>query len=280
MNKKPKSNFLVKVVGILFLIFMLFVLLIPIIMPIDLGKIDLSSRLINPSFFDESSNYLFGTDQLGRDVFIRLFYATRTTILISFLGMLGASVFGIILGLLSGYYGGTVDRMISLVTEAFMTVPTTFIGIVVSTILGAGPYITVLVILLSGWATFTRITRGQVKEIKNESFIESSKVVGLNDFRIIVSHVIPNIASTLIIHMTTSLSGFILLESTLSFLGLGIQPPGTSLGVMVSEGRDFMLTHWWLVIAPSVVMVFIIFSISIIGDWLRDYLDPKLRNFL
>lgn len=275
-----EPNFFIKLVIVVLLIFVAFCLFVPWIFPVNLSETDLTNRLVMPSFIDSESNHLLGTDQLGRDLLIRMLYASRTTIMISSLGMIGASLIGIIMGLFSGYLGGVVDDGISFITETFISVPTTFLGIVIATVFGASPTTTILVIIASGWAPFCRITRAQVLQVKNLAFVEASYTIGAGSQIILGRHILPNIASPLIIQATSSLSGFILLESTLSFLGIGIQPPGTSLGVMVSEGRDHLLTHWWLAIAPSIIMVFLIMSISIIGDWLRDSLDPKLRNSL
>ncbi len=269
--------FIVFIFTVLFLIISIS-LLAPVIFPVDLATTDLSSRLIMPSFIESSSNHLLGTDQLGRDVLTRVFYATRSTILISFTGMTFAALLGSTLGVIAGLRGGRADNFISFLTDAMLSVPTTFIGILGAVILGATPITTILVITFSGWASFCRIVRGQTLQIRNSEYIEVSRTLSASKFRIVFEHVIPNIASPLIVHATSALSGFILLESTLSFLGLGIQPPGTSLGIMVSEGRDFMLTHWWLAITPSLVIIILILAISLLGDWLRDKLDPKLKN--
>ena len=144
--------------------------------------------------------------------------------------------------------------------------------------MGAKPATTILVIAMTGWSSFSRLVRSQIFQLRSAKFIEASRSMGASGVRIVFEHILVNIASPLIVQATMELSGFILLESTLSFLGLGIQPPGTSLGVMVSNGRDYMLTHWWLAVAPSLVIVVLILQISLIGDWLRDKLDPKLKN--
>ena len=225
-----------------------------------------------------SSDLLLGTDYLGRDVAVRLVYATRTTIEISFTGMLFATAVGTALGIVAGLCGGKVDQVISFLTDVRLSVPTTFIGIIFACILGATPLTTVVVMAITGWSSFCRLVRSQIIQLRGAKFIEASRSMGASGVRIVFEHILVNIASPLIVQITMELSGFILLESTLSFLGLGIQPPGTSLGVMVSNGRDYMLTHWWLAIAPSAVIVLLILQISLIGDWLRDKLDPKLKN--
>lgn len=253
-------------------------LLAPVLMPVDLAANDLTTRLLLPTFKDPTSEHLLGTDYLGRDVAVRLVYATRTTIEISFTGMLFATAVGTALGIVAGLCGGKVDQVISFLTDVRLSVPTTFIGIIFACILGATPLTTVVVMAITGWSSFCRLVRSQIIQLRGAKFIEASRSMGASGVRIVFEHILVNIASPLIVQITMELSGFILLESTLSFLGLGIQPPGTSLGVMVSNGRDFMLTHWWLAIAPSAVIVLLILQISLIGDWLRDKLDPKLKN--
>ncbi len=136
----------------------------------------------------------------------------------------------------------------------------------------------ILVMAITGWSSYCRLVRSQIFQLKNAKFIEASRSMGASGVKIVFEHILVNIASPLIVQTTMELGGFILLESTLSFLGLGIEPPGTSLGVMVSLGRDYMLTHWWLAVLPSIIIVVLILDISLIGDWLRDRLDPKLKN--
>lgn len=263
---------------ITFVIIVVYAMLAPVLYPIDLAKTKLVYRLKPPTFIKPDSPYLFGTDNLGRDVYIRLVYATRETILISFTGMIIATLLGAILGILGGLYGGVVDYITTFITDVRLSIPSTFIGIICACIFGAGPGTLILVIGLTGWSSFCRIVRSQIIQLKTSKFIECSRALGAGSVRILFEHILMNVASPLIVQATMSLSSFILLESTLSFLGLGIQPPNTSLGVMVSNGRDYMLTNWWLAIIPSIVIVVIIMQISLIGDWLRDKLDPKLRN--
>ncbi len=261
-----------------FLAIVVTALLAPVILPIDLAANDLTTRLLLPRFLDPTSEHLLGTDNLGRDVAVRLLYATRTTIEISFTGMLFATAVGTALGIVAGLCGGAVDQVISFFTDVRLSVPTTFIGIIFACVLGATPLTTVIVMAITGWSSFCRLVRSQIIQLRGAKFIEASRSMGAGGVRIVFEHILINIASPLIVQVTMELSGFILLESTLSFLSLGIQPPGTSLGVMVSNGRDYMLTHWWLAIAPSLVIILLILQISLIGDWLRDKLDPKLKN--
>ena len=263
--------------SILFLIitFVLIVgisLLAPVLFPVDLGATNLRARLMAPSFVDPSSPYLFGTDSVGRDLSVRILYATRMTIKIAFTGMVFALVIGTVLGILAGMCGGKVDLFVTFLSDARQSIPNTFIGIFCACFFGGGEGMIILVIALTGWR------RSQILQLKEAKYIECSRAMGASGLRIALEHILPNMASLLIVRATMSLSSYILLESSLSYLGLGIQPPQTSLGVLISEGRDYLTNQWWLAIIPSIIMIFLIMQVSLLGDWVRDKLDPKLKN--
>jgi peptide/nickel transport system permease protein len=253
-------------------------ILTPLLFPVDLGATDLRHRLAVPAFIDHASPYLIGTDELGRDLFIRLLYGMRTSLIVAFTGMLIALALGLAMGVAGGILGGKTDAFLMMLVDARLSVPTTIIGIICVCVLGPSQEALIFVIGMTGWSGFARLIRGQILQLKNTSFIACSRSIGASPMRIIIEHVLPNIASPIIVEATLSMSGFILLESSLSFMGLGIQPPNTSLGVLVSIGRDFMINQWWLAIAPGALITVIILQVSLIGDWLRDKLDPKLKN--
>jgi peptide/nickel transport system permease protein len=192
--------------------------------------------------------------------------------------MVIAIVIGTVLGVLAGMKGGVVDLVITFVTDARFSIPTTIIGIICACFFSTGVKTMILLIGFTGWAEYTRLIRGQVLQVKESQFVECSRAMGASTFRIVWEHILPNVTSLLIVRATMSLSSYILLESSLSYLGLGIQPPQTSLGIMLSEGRDYLTNQWWMAACPCVVIVLIILQIALIGDWLRDYLDPKLKN--
>ncbi len=247
--------------------------------PTDLTSISLLERLKKPSIFGISdSGYLFGTDYLGRDIFSRLLYATQISLSICVTGLLIAMVLGTVLGVCAAMFGAVFDNIVIFLINVIYSVPTILIGIVICTIFGSGSEMMLLLIVATRWTGFARQIRGQVLQIKQEDFIESSRALGASTPRILFEHILPNVASQLIVTATLNLSGIILLESTLSFLGLGIQPPQTSLGVMVASGREQLTTSWWLAVIPIIVIVVIVLCVSLIGDWLRDKLDPKLKN--
>ncbi|MBS6642581.1 MAG: ABC transporter permease [Clostridiaceae bacterium] len=269
--------------SILFLI-ITFVLIVgisslaPVLFPVDLGATNLRARLQAPSFIDPSSTYLFGTDSVGRDLAVRILYATRMTVKIAFTGMVFALVIGTVLGILAGMCGGKVDLFVTFLSDARQSIPNTFIGIFCACFFGGGEGMIILVIALTGWSAYTKLMRSQILQLKEAKYIECSRAMGASGLRIAIEHILPNMASLLIVRATMSLSSYILLESSLSYLGLGIQPPQTSLGVLISEGRDYLTNQWWLAIIPSIVMIFLIMQVSLLGDWVRDKLDPKLKN--
>lgn len=253
--------------------------LAPYLYPIDLGETSLTERLAMPSIFGISdSGHLLGCDYLGRDLAIRLLYATRTTMILAFTGLSLAALLGITLGVLSGMFGGVLDDIVMFMVNVRHALPAVLIGIIAATIFGSTEFTMIILTMLIQWSPFARQARASIMQIKKESYIECSRAIGSSITRIIFEHVLRNIASPLIVTATQTLSSTILFESTLSFLALGIQPPNTSLGVMVSAGKDIMLLQWWQAIIPTALIVLIVMTAALTGDWLRDRLDPKLRG--
>lgn len=264
---------------ITFLIIVIFSMFASVFFPIDLGETNLTNRLLPPSFVEGGSEeYFLGTDHIGRDFGVRLVYAMRNSIIIAFSAMLISSIIGTILGVLSGLFGGWVDTVVLFLVDAKLSIPNIIIAIVCASIFGTSKINMILIIGFTGWGTFARLVRGQIIQLKQQNFIECSKALGSSKLRILFEHIFVNVASPLIVHATMRLSSFILVESSLSFLGLGIQPPDVSLGVMVSVGRDYLISSWWLTIVPSIVIIILVLQVSLVGDWLRDRLDPKLQN--
>ena len=253
-------------------------MLAPSIYKIDLASISLRDRMKKPSIFGLSdSGHIFGTDYMGRDVFIRMWYATRTSLLVSFSGLVISILLGTALGIAAGLHSGRVDDIIMFLINVRISIPAIVIGIVVATIFGSGQTVMIVLIGCIYWTNFARLVRGEILRIKTENFIECSRAIGASSIRILFEHIIVNIASPLIVTATLNFS-IILFENTLSYLGLGIVPPNTSLGIMVSSGREQMVGNAWLCIIPIIMIVIIVMSVSLIGDWLRDKLDPKLQK--
>lgn len=279
MKKHMKVPSVIIGMSIFFLVLVIVCLLFPVINPVDLGATDLTDRLIPPAFMDGGEGrFVLGTDNLGRDFMKRLIYATRNSLIIATGGIVLAVMIGTVLGAIAGMKGGTADNIICFVVDALLSVPFIIVAIVCAAVFGTAKSTMILIMGMTGWATFARLIRGQILMLREENYIKCSHALGASGVRIFFEHILPNIAAVLLVHGTISLSSFILLESSLSFLGLGIQPPDVSLGVMVSSGRDYLINFWWLSILPSVVIVTLVLIISLVGDWLRNCLDPKLKN--
>lgn len=279
MKKKRAVPIGLMILWIITGIWVIISFLIPYIHPIDLGNTDLYSRYAMPSIFGLSdSGFLLGADYMGRDILLRLFYATRTTFSIAIVGLVSAGILGVALGVLAGVFGGVVDDIIMFIVNVRMSIPAIIIGIIVSSVFGSSNFSLWLLITLIQWTGFAKQARAQVVQIKNENYIECSRAIGASTFRIIREHVLRNIAAPLIVVTTSTLSGIILFESSLSFLGLGIKAPNTSLGVMVDAGREQMILQWWQAIIPTAIIILVVLTVSLTGDWLTDKLDPKLKR--
>ena len=237
----------------------------------------LLNRMQPPVFLGGQTEHLLGTDHLGRDITSRLIRSSRTTLTIAALGtLIGASV-GVALGLLSGLGGRAADNLIMFLVDVQLAVPFTLVALTVIAVFGASLTILVPVVGLAGWSQYARITRGQVLAVRELPYIEAVEALGGSRWRVAVRHVLPNITSPLIVLVTYTFSQIMLLESALSFLGLGVQPPSMSLGSMVGAGRDHLLGAWWIAIAPAALLILITMCLALIGDWLRDILDPQLQ---
>ncbi len=225
----------------------------------------------------ESGHWL-GTDQLGRDLLSRCIHGIRVSVGIALLGLVVSALVGTTAGLLAGLLGGWVDRVVMMVVDVFITVP--FLLLVLVGIAAFGSDIPVLILLvgLARWETYARIVRGQVLQVREMPFIEAARALGATTPFIAWRHVLPNIASPLIVLLTLNFPSILLLESSLSFLGIGVQPPTASLGRMVGDGRDHLIFAWWVAVAPAAVIVTITFIVQMLGDWLRDVLDVKVDD--
>lgn len=224
------------------------------------------------------SGYWLGTDQLGRDLLSRCIHGIRVSVGIAALGLVVSAVVGTLAGLVSGLVGGWVDRVVMMVVDVFITVPFLLLVLVGIAVFGSDIPVLILLVGLARWETYARIVRGQVLQVREMPFIEASRALGASTTWIAFAHVLPNIASPLIVLLTLNFPSILLLESSLSFLGIGVQPPTASLGRMVGDGRDHLIFAWWVAVAPAMVIVAITFIVQMLGDWLRDVLDVKVDD--
>ena len=250
----------------------------PWIAPFDPTDQSLIARLRPPIGFDRHHpDFLLGTDELGRDVLSRSIYGLRLTLTLALIGSLIGLVIGGVLGLLAGVIGGAFEDVVMGLVDAQIAVPFTLIALLILAIFGSSLEIMILVLGIYGWEQYARIIRGEVRRLMQMPFIEAARSAGASVPGIAVRHVLPNTVSPLVVQFTLSFSNIVLLESTLSFLGLGVQPPTATLGSMVGIGRDYMPTAPWIVIAPALMILLVTFAVQVLGDWLRDRADVRLR---
>jgi peptide/nickel transport system permease protein len=251
----------------------------PLIAPFDPTDQSLIARLRPPLGFEGSrAGYLFGTDELGRDVLSRSLYGLRLTLSLALLGATIGLFIGGTLGLLAGLRGGWVENVIMGAVDAQIAIPFTLIALLVLALAGSSIGVMICILGIAGWEQYARIVRGEVRKYTAMPFIEAAHAAGAPLGYIARRHILPNIVSPLVVQFTLSVSNIVILESTLSFLGLGVQPPTATLGSMVGYGRDYMSIAPWTVIAPAMMIVLLTFTIQILGDWLRDRVDVRLRE--
>lgn len=250
----------------------------PQVAPYDPLQTSLTARLEPPVFAGGTWGHVLGTDKLGRDVLSRIIFGARVSLSVSLLVMLITSTIGTTLGILSGYLGGFVDTLFMRITDISMAFPGILIALLLAVILGPSFTTVVLAISLLGWAPYARLIRGEVLKLRTADFVLQARIVGCSPTRIMVTHIFPNVVNPLLILATLSVGLIILIESALSYLGAGIPPPTATWGSMVSDGRGLIDTAWWISFFPGLAIGLVVLSGNFLGDWLRDRLDPRLRQ--
>ena len=245
----------------------------PAITPYDPNGMDFSNRFANPSF-----QHWMGTDDFGRDIFSRIIIGARVSLQVGFVAVSVATLVGTALGLIAGYSARLTDEIIMRAVDVLFAIPAILLAIAIVAALGKGIGNAMIAIGIVYIPIFARIARGAVLGIRNEEFIIAAKAMGAGDMRILITHVLPNVLSPIIVEITLSLAFAILAEAALSFFGLGTQPPDPSWGRMLSEGRDFFRQSGWMGVFPGLAIFFTVMGFNFIGDGLRDALDPKLRR--
>ena len=278
-QRRFRPDAVIAIAALLVLILLGAALLAPFIAPFDPDAQRLLARLKPPIGFSGSdARYWLGSDQLGRDMLTRCLYGLRLTLLIALFGAALGLALGALAGLFAGMVGGTVDAIIMGLCDVKIAIPFTLVALLVIAIAGASAVVLVCVLSLAYWAQFARLIRAQVLTIREMPYIEAARAAGATSIRIAIWHVLPNIVSPVIVMFTLNISNLILLESALSFLGLGVQPPTATLGSMVGLGRDYMATAPWVVASPAILIMLVSLTVMLLGDWLRDHLDVRLRE--
>lgn len=247
--------------------------------PYDPGKIDIISRLQPPGWVTpEGKLHVLGTDIIGRDVLSRLIFGTRISLLVGFAAVLIAGSLGVMLGLLSGFYGGWIDVIIMRLADTQFAFPFILLAIAVLAVLGPGVMKIILVLGVNGWVRYGRITRSQVLSLREQEFVLAARSIGMGNGRIIFKHILPNTWGPIIVIASFMVASTIISEASLSFLGLGVPPRVPSWGGMLADGRDYLERAPWLSIYAGMAISLVVLSINVVGDWIRDYLDPRLKN--
>ncbi|MGB9237083.1 MAG: ABC transporter permease [Terriglobales bacterium] len=268
-----RHNPLAAIGVVLVAVFLFFAVFAPWIAPQDPAHIDLPSRLEPPSL-----HHLCGTDELGRDILSRLIWGARISMFVGSSVVAGSLLLGLIIGSFAGYYGGSIDRFVNIVLmNAFLSFPGILIAIAFVAFRGPGIFNLVLALSLGGWVGYARLVRAQVLSIREKEFVEAAHALGASDFRIIVTHILPNIIQPVIVQAAIGMAGAVLAEATMSFLGLGVPPPTASWGSMLNDARSHLFDAPHLVIFPAVTVMLAVLAFNFIGDALRDFLDPRSR---
>ena len=251
----------------------------PWLAPHDPTRQSLRDRLAPPTLeAPDGRARLLGTDHLGRDVLSRVIYGTRVSLVVGLSAVVVGGALGATLGIAAGFRGGFADSVIMTLADAQLAFPFILLAIGIIAVLGPSFPTLIVVIGLSGWVSYARILRSQVLVLRSREFVDAIHALGGSVARVIARHILPNVLSSLVVIATLELARAIVLEATLSFLGLGIQPPTPSWGGMIHEGREYLDTAWWISTSPGVVLMLASLVVSRTGDWLRDLLDPTLRG--
>lgn len=239
----------------------------------------ITDRFLPPSFMEGGkSEYLLGTDRLGRDVLSRVIYGTRVSLSISLLVISITAFIGTVLGIISGYLGGRIDDFLMRATDAALSFPGILLALLLAVSLGPSYWTVVLALSILGWAPYTRMVRGEALKLRESDFVAQARIIGTPPIRIMTRHIFPNVINSLVIMMTLSVGIIIIMESTLSYLGIGITAPTASWGNMVADGRSYLDTAWWISTFPGICICLVVLAGNFLGDWLRDRLDPRLRQ--
>lgn len=273
LRRMARQNKLAAFSAVLIALVLLLAVFAPLIAPYGEAEQDVLARLQPPS-----AAHWFGTDELGRDVLSRILYGSRLSLAIGILPSVISLAIGIVLGLLAGYFGGWADYVIMRLADVMLSVPSLLLAMVVMYTLGSSTVNLFVALSMVGWASVARVVRSQTLSLKESEYVEAAQSIGVSRFNIMRRHILPNCVPSLIVLFTLNVPAAILSESSLSFLGIGAQPPAASWGLMVNQSKQFLFTQPWLALAPCVAIMVVVLAFNFLGDGLRDVLDPYMKN--
>ena len=250
----------------------------PLISPYSPVKGDLRARSKPPIGFGGTTEHILGTDNQGRDILSRIIHGARVSMSFAAVTMLLSVALGAVIGSISGYFGGHVDEALMRLVDLQNAIPFILAALVAVSVFGASFFTLLLIIAIFSWGTTARQIRGEILQLKQMDYVALARIAGASSPRIIVRHLLPSVTNTLIVVATLGTGQIILTEATLSFLGVGIPPPKPAWGSMVAFGRNYIDTDWWIAVIPGIAIAIVVVSLNFVGDWLRDYFDPRLRQ--
>jgi peptide/nickel transport system permease protein len=247
--------------------------------PNDPYETSLRARLLPPAWMEGGDpRFFLGTDRLGRDILSRVIVGARPSFNVAMAALVFGSILGSFVGMLAGYLGGRVDTIIMRLADGTMAFPLILAALLLAAVIGPGGQTVVIAACFVLWARFARLIRSEVLSVKERDFIKLARIAGASNWRIMIAHILPNVLNSVVVLLTLQLGFVIILEATLSFLGAGIPPPTPTWGQMVASGRDYLEVAWWQSVFPGLAIAVVVLSFNLLGDWLRDYTDPRLRQ--
>ena len=263
---------------------LLIVLVIPaifadVIAPYDPVDGDIMKRLLPPAWEEGGSmQHILGTDKIGRDVLSRIIHGARISLSVAAISIVTGGIVGTVLGLVAGYFGGLWDHIVMRLVDIKISIPSILLALILAAALGPSYLTVIIVIALVLWTRYARLVRGETLGYRRQDFVLRSRVAGASTSRILFRHIFPNVVNTIIVLATLEVGQVIVMEASLSFLGAGIPPPNPAWGLMVADGRSLVIGAWWVSFFPGLAILLTVLSMNLLGDWLRDWLDPKLKN--
>ena len=250
----------------------------PYVSPHDPIQHNLKARYKPLGYSDDNGTYILGTDQLGRDIFSRIIAGCRVSVIVSIFAVVIAGSIGVSYGLIAGFVGGWIDQIMMRIADALLSIPFIVLVVAISGVVGAGIFTLILILGFTGWVTYARVTRGEVLVAKELDYVIAATVVGQSKLKIMFQHILPNVMSSAVVLAALQVGVTIIAESSLSFLGLGVQPPSVTWGLMLADGRASIGSAWWMTTFPGIAITIVVLGVVFLGDWMRDVLDPRLRG--